>query len=231
MLRRVSRLAFALLVLAVPGRLVGQEGPLKVEPLKEAPPSDLADKVREALQESGVRVLDGQGKPFADIWLRKAVPASGKPAGPKGAILYPVLSDGELVGALRFAQEGHDYRDQAIAPGVFTLRYGLQPVDGDHLGVSTYRDYLLLVPAAKDPSPDRLARKALETRSAEAAGFNHPAVLILLAPPAGVSSPGVTHDEEKNLWGVVLTLPLGVAEESGATPLPVQLILVGAAPV
>jgi hypothetical protein len=231
MLHRVSRLAFALLLVALPGRLQGQEGPLKVEPLKEAPPSALSDKVRDTLEPTGVRVLDGQGQPFADIWLGKAVPASGKPAGPKGAILYPVLSDGELVGAVRLAQEGHDYRDQAIAPGVYTLRYGLQPVDGDHLGVSTYRDYLLLLPAEKDQSPDRLARKALEARSAEAAGFNHPAILILVAPPAGAKAPGVAQDQEKNLWGVVLNLPLAVAGESGPTPLPVQLIVVGAAAV
>ena len=66
-----------------------------------------------------------------------------------------------MLGALRFPGEGHDYRDQTIAKGVYTLRYGLQPVNGDHLGVSTYRDYALLVPAAKDSGVKDLAVKKL----------------------------------------------------------------------
>jgi hypothetical protein len=220
-----------LLLLAGPGRLLAQDGPLKVEPLKEAPPSDLADPIREALPDTGLRILDGQGKPFADLWVRKAIPATGKPSGPKGAVLFPVLAEGELLGAVRLNAEGHDYRDQTIAPGLYTLRYGLQPVNGDHLGVSTYRDYALLVPAEKDQSLAALAPKALEGRSAEAAGSNHPAVLMLVAPPGGASSPGVGRDEEKNLWGVVFTLPLGITGEAGPTPLPVQMIVIGVAPV
>src|SRR5262249_21712282 len=126
--------------------------------------------VRAVLADQGYRVVDGQGKPYAEIWLRKAVPASEKPAGPKGALLFPFLAEGELLGALRFPAEGHDNRDQTIAPGVYTLRYGLQPVNGDHLGVSPYRDYALLLPAVKDTALANLPGKRLEERSAESAG-------------------------------------------------------------
>ena len=42
------------------------------------------------------------------------------------------------------------------------MRYGLQPVNGDHLGVSTYRDYSLVLPAAKDRSLALPPRKQLE---------------------------------------------------------------------
>src|SRR5829696_6497017 len=108
--------------------------------------------------------------------LRHATPAQAKPAGPEGAVLFPVLQEGVLLGALRFPGEGHDYRDQTIASGVYTLRYGLLPVNGDHLGVSPNRDYALLLPAAKDKELAPLARKTLEERSAEAAGTSHPAV-------------------------------------------------------
>ena len=126
-----------------------------------------------------------RGRRYAEFWLRKAVPATEKPAGPEGAVLFPVLAEGELLGALRFPGEGHDYRDQTIAKGVYTLRYGLQPVNGDHLGVSTYRDYALLVPAAKDKTVADLPQKRLEEQSAESAGTSHPAVLMLLAAPGG----------------------------------------------
>jgi hypothetical protein len=186
--------------------------------------------LKAALAGSGYRVLDDQGKNYAEFWLRKTIPATGKPAGSQGAVLFPVLTEGEWLGALRFPGEGHDYRDQTIAKGVYTIRYGLQPVNGDHLGVSTYRDYVLLVPAARDKTPANLVPKQLEQQSAESAGTNHPAVLMLLAAPAG-SKPGSTmmHDETLNTWGAVVALDLVVKGESNPTPLPVQLILIGMA--
>lgn len=231
MRRRFSPVLLGLLILtgATPDR--AQDGPLRVEPLAEGSPTELSAPIRGALMDKGLRVLDSKNQPYAELWLRKAVPASATPGGPKGAVLFPVLGEGELIGAMKLIQEGHDYRDQAITPGVYTLRYGLQPVNGDHLGVSTYRDYALMLPAGKDTALDALGRKPLETRSAEAAGTNHPAVLMLIAPPAGASTPGVVQDAEKNLHGLILALPLNVAGESAASPLPVQLILVGAAPV
>ena len=51
----------------------------------------------------GYRIQDDQGRTLADLWLRKATPSSEKPAGPKGAIQFPFLADGELVGVLQFA--------------------------------------------------------------------------------------------------------------------------------
>jgi len=155
----------------------------KVEVLKEAPPAALSSAIRGELNTQGYRVVDDQGKSYAEFWLRKAVPGSGEPAGPKGAIQFPILAEGELLGALRFPGEGHDYRDQTIAQGVYTLRYGLQPVNGDHLGVSTYRDYALLLPADSDKDLAPLAEEDLEAGSAEAAGTSHPAVLMLLSAP------------------------------------------------
>jgi len=182
------------------------------------------------LNSNGYRVVDAQGKPFAEFWLRKAVPASAKPAGPKGNVLFPVLAEGELLGALRFPGEGHDYRDQPIAAGVYTLRYGLQPVNGDHLGVSPYRDFALLVPAGKDKDLASLTAKRLEESSAEAAGTSHPAVLMLLAAPGGAQGePTVVHDEAKDTWGVVAPLGLSVKGESGSPSLPIQLVVQGVA--
>ena len=100
-------------------------------------------------------------------------------------MLFPFLADGELIGLLQFAAEGHDYRDQPIAKGVYTMRYGLQPVNGDHLGVSTFRDYSLLLPAAKDQSLDAPAAQAARGASAESAGTSHPAVLLYARGPGG----------------------------------------------
>ena len=67
-------------------------------------------------------------------------------------------------------------RDQDIAKGVYTLRYGQQPVDGNHEGTSPTRDFLTLVNAEKDTSAKPMELKALLKASAEAAGSSHPAL-------------------------------------------------------
>jgi hypothetical protein len=202
----------------------------KVEPLKAGPPDGVAAPIKATLATEGVRVLDPEGKSFAEVWIRKAIPAAGKPEGAKGTVQFPVLGEGELLGAVRFVSEGHDYRDQAVPPGVYTLRYGLQPVNGDHLGVSPFRDYALLVPAARDASTEPLTRKKLETQSAEAAGSSHPTVLMLVAAPGDAKgAPAIARDEAKNTWGAVIGLPLEVKGASGTTPLLVQLVVVGTA--
>ena len=92
---------------------------------------------------------------------------------------------------MQFPGEGHDYRDQTIAKGVYTIRYGLQPVNGDHLGVSPFRDYALLLPAAKDKTVASLPRKQLEDQSAESAGTSHPAVFFMLDVPGRRPRPAV----------------------------------------
>lgn len=153
----------ALVGLLLPASVQAQES-FKVEPLKEAPPSALAGPIKETLNSEGIRIVDDQGKPYADIWFRKATPASGKPAGPQGPILFPTLKTGELIGALRFPDEGRDFRDQAISKGVYTMRYGLQPMNGDHLGASPFRDFALLLPAAKDKTLGDLARSSCTKR-------------------------------------------------------------------
>ncbi len=226
MIARVLGLVFFVLVCGNPSR--GED--YKAEAFKEAAPEGFAASIRSSLTENGVRVVDGEGKPFAEIWLHKGVEVTAKPAGSVGTVQFPILAEGDLLGAIRFQAEGHDYRDQAIAPGLYTIRYGLQPVNGDHLGVSPYRDYALLLPASKDQKMGKLERKALEAQSAEAAGSSHPAVMLLLSAPAdSKTSPSIVRDEEKNLWSVMLGVPLLVKDEKAPTTLPLKLVVSGAA--
>ena len=223
-----SRLALTLVALtALSPAAVAVADDFKIEPSKEAPPAALAAPVRESLVAEGFRVLDGSGKVYAEIWLRKGVPAAEKPAGPKGPVLYPFLAEGELLGAVRYPGQGSDNRDQVIPKGVYTLRYGLQPLNGDHLGVSVFRDYALLLPAVKDTSTAKLAKKSQEERSSESAGTSHPAILMLVAPAADAKAPAMVHEMEKDSWGAVVPLDLDVKGAPGKTSLSVQFVLIG----
>ncbi len=225
-------IASTLLVCAALASVKSDQASIKVEVLKDAPPKALGTAVRDVLNAQGYRIIDENGNPFMDIWLRKTIPSSAKPAGQKGTIQFPFLSEGELLGACQIAGEGHDYRDQEIPKGFYTMRYGLQPVNGDHLGVSPFRDYALLLPAAKDNSLDLPPRKQLEERSAEAAGTSHPAVLMLLSSPAEElkKAPLMVHDSDKNTWSATLPLELLVKGQGGSVAYPVRLVVVGVGP-
>jgi len=225
-------IAFSLLIGVAFASALANGASMKVEVLKEGSPPTLGAPIRGVLNAQGYRIYGEDGRPLMDIWLRKTIPTSAKPAGPKGAIQFPFLSEGELLGACQLAGEVHDYRDQEISKGLYTLRYGLQPVNGDHLGVSPFRDYALLVPAAKDSSLNLPPRKQLEERSAEAAGTSHPAVLMLLASPSEElkKAPAMVHDSDKNTWSATLPLELAVKGEGGTLPYPVRLVVVGVGP-
>ncbi len=203
-----------------------------IQPLKEDAPKQIAAAVRATLRAEGYTITDAQGKTYAEIWLRQTIPASEKPGAAKGQILFPFLAEGELLGALRFTGEGHDYRDQTLPKGVYTLRYGRQPVNRDHLGVSPHRDFLLLLPASKDTEPSNLKKKPLEERSAESAGASHPAVLMLEIPQNVTGTlPAMSHDVDKNTWGAIMRFPLKVKASNEPASVDVQLILIGVAPI
>jgi hypothetical protein len=224
-----SPFPLCLALLALTPSAASAQDDYKMDVIKEAAPAAVPSDIKATLQGEGFRVVSSDGKTIAEFWLRKTIPASAKPDGPKGPICFPVLSEGELLGALRFTGQGHDYRDQPIPAGIYTLRYGLQPVNGDHLGVSTFRDFALLIAAAKDKAPADIPEKKLEDQSAETAGSSHPAVLMLVPVPPNAKPGVMVHDEAKNTWGAVIPLVLQVKGESAPATLPVQLVLVGVA--
>ncbi len=139
----------------------------------------VSESVRKALEPKGYRVLGEGGRVVCEIWFRAAVPIhAGKTAEPE--VVYTGLEESTLVGVILFPQPTTDYRGQAIKAGAYTLRYALYPADGNHIGISPNRDFLLLIPA--DLDSDVAARYSFEDLvklSAKAAGTNHPAGLSL----------------------------------------------------
>ena len=113
-------------------------------------------------------------------------------AQPPGGSDFPNVPVGALVGVIQYAKGGGDFRGQAIKPGVYTMRFNLQPEDGDHQGASPRRDHLLLSPVAADQDPTAWpAFDPLAALSKKASGTNHPSVLFLKAPPSGAKFPSI----------------------------------------
>ena len=188
--------ALAALVILAPAALAADG--FKVRKLEDGPPADeLSPEVVAKLSPTGHKVLDAAGKTVCEIWLAKQL--SVKPGfEPTLTILYP-LESGSLVGALHFPRKGADFRGQDIGQGVYTLRYGNQPVDGNHVGTFETRDFLLMLPAASDRDPKTLADKEFFATSAEAAGSTHPAIMPMLKPGEG-DAPAMRHVEEMEWW-------------------------------
>lgn len=198
----------------------------KTERISAPAPEEFATEVRSQLADEGWIVSDN-GKPVLKIWLRKAIPGQSKPAGPKGNVLFPFLAEGELLGAVEVLAEIGDYRDQPIAPGLYTFRYGLQPVNGDHLGTSPFRDYGCLVPSKIDRKPEALTKKTLEKQSAEAAGTSHPAIMMFLAVEGETEAGTVVRDDANDRTSIVL--PLNIKAEGTIAPFRIQWIVAGRA--
>src|SRR6478736_994933 len=98
-----------------------------------APTSSVAPEITALLQPTGFRVTKGSAAVF-EMWLAKEWPLAAD-AQTSGDVLYP-LTPGQLIGVARYPQNGGDFRDQQIPAGVYTVRYGQQPVDGAHVGTS-----------------------------------------------------------------------------------------------
>lgn len=148
------------------------------------PPSDLPAAVAGVLQKDGSKIVAGNGSAFCEIWFLTTAP-SGPKTTEDGATL-PTIPQGALLGVLRFPARGSDRRGQNIKPGVYTLRYALQPVNGDHQGVAPQRDFLLMVPVADDPGPNtKPGFDDLVKLSSKASGTPHPAVLSMSSSSNG----------------------------------------------
>jgi hypothetical protein len=183
-------------------------------------PQDLAAGIRGELSDNAMQVNGASGA-YCEIWLAKSVPTAPTPDTSLG-VNFGQIPQGALVGAIKFDAQGADYRNQPIKPGVYTLRFMLQPVNGDHQGVSPYRDFLLAVPAALDTSSAAMPPDTLVNLSKKAAGSGHPSVWSLVpADSAPATLPAIAHQQEDtDLWVVFFQAPL-------ATPVKLGLAVVG----
>ncbi|MEX0939234.1 MAG: hypothetical protein WDZ59_15335 [Pirellulales bacterium] len=172
----------------------------RIEALDEPAPADaLAKPIADTLEPTGYRIIEGESRTVCDVWLCKSWEV--QPGfSPSLQVLYP-FKQGQLIGAIRYPRSGNDFRDQQIPKGVYTLRYALQPVDGNHVGTSPTRDFLLVVEAGQDKTVEPVDPLELQILSAEAVGSAHPAMLCLQPTDSKPESlPSMQHNESQEWW-------------------------------
>ena len=110
-------------------------------------PDSVPEATRELIASEGISVKDGDAVVMR-FWMRTA-PFEGDPASGFG-VRFDNVPEGALLGVLEFVEQGSDFREQSVPAGVYTLRFGLHPEDGNHMGVAASRDFGLLAPVEKD---------------------------------------------------------------------------------
>jgi hypothetical protein len=189
------------------------DGPYTMGPAG-GPPTEVAPAIAQALQKDGIKISNN-GAAYCEIWFRTQKPAGAKSS--EENVTLPLIPQGALLGVIRFDGQGADRRGQTIKSGVYTLRYGIMPVNGDHQGAAPQRDFLLLSPAADDRDLNSTPGfDALVAMSRKASGTPHPAVLSFWK--SDTDTPGFTKQGDTD-W--VLQAKLG--------DMPISVILVGVA--
>jgi len=179
-----------------------------------------SDALKKVLDQKGWRVSLADGA-YCDIWLRSTMPA-GK-IDQSGAV-YTSLGESVLIGVITFAKATTDFRGQSIKPGSYTLRHALHPTDGNHMGISPIRDFLVMLPVAVDQNPDQQFKfEELTTTSRKVTGTNHPGVLSLVQVDAAPAAPKLESNEVNHL-----IFSAGVKGATGAT-MPIGFVVKGRA--
>ena len=152
-------------------------GQYKLEATGEAP-AELAAPIRALMQPAGHKVVGADGKPWCEVWFVKAEPKG--PVSSEADLMWKTVPPGSIIGAIRWPGAGSDRRAQPIKAGVYTLRFSMFPLNGDHQGAAPNRDFLVMSPAGDDQSEAAIPNfKDLVALTKKASGTPHPAVLSM----------------------------------------------------
>ena len=207
------------LLFVLSSRLFAAAG--KVESIGAFADTQASDSLRTALEKTGYRVRLPDGSVQCEIWFRSNLPIAAKPIAEDAIYSF---GESELIGVIRFPKATADFRNQQLKAGSYTMRYEVSPNDGNHLGVSATRDFLLLIPIAADKDPHAAYNlDELVSLSSKASGTSHAAPMALASSP-NTSTPSVAKTSE----GFYL-FSLGVKTERGER-IPFAIIVEGSSP-
>jgi hypothetical protein len=223
MLRNLS--AVTLLLLAT-GLAAAAPAPFTLKVVDGTPPpKELAEPIRKLLSERSMQLADAKGELTLELWFRTELPTKASEAQAQNGLTYREVPESTVVGAVRVVRQFIDFRKQKIKPGVYTLRLGFQPMDGDHMGTAPFSEFCLLCPAAEDKSPETLETKPLQELAGKTTG-THPGVMLLF-PAKDAAEPKLVDKGEGN-W--VLQFKQDAAVAGKKAPLGIAITVAGVSP-
>lgn len=180
----VTRLTPFLLLLCLTATFASRAQTAKLA--EKAPPKEVNPAIQQTLEPKAVQLLEGD-TPVLEFWLRKDIPLKSAPTAPDKSL--DAFVQPELIGVVAVHKDRRDYKDNELPKGVYTVRFGLQPQDGNHLGTSDYVYFAVLIPSDRDPALDSIKTyKALARASSKGTSTDHPIILSLRPAAAAVVS-------------------------------------------
>lgn len=170
-----SLLALLLLTSAV----VAAPPKLTLTTAKTDPPNEVADAVAKLLDKDAVSVASDDNALSLTVWFRSELPTTASVDQIKNGLTYREITEGTVLGVVKFDKTFTDFRKQEIPAGVYTLRLAVQPDTGDHKDTAPHQDFVLLVPVADDTTAESLEVKQIVKLSLKATGGDHPSVMLL----------------------------------------------------
>ncbi len=222
---RIPALAFAILVMNVPAA-AAEAATYAIKQASNPAPTEISEPVRRLLSDKSIQLVGGDGAVICELWLRKELPVKATPEQIKNGLTYREVEESTIFGGVRFEKEWTDYRKQKVKPGVYTLRLGFQPMDGDHMGTAPYPDFCLLIPANVDQKPGQMEAKELRELSAKANGGSHPTVLLLF-PNEKPGPAAQLVDKGENTWVLMIKEPVSVEGKAAGEGMGLGLTLIG----
>ena len=145
--------------------------------VQKAPPSALGESIAKTLQPQAIQLLQS-GAPVMEFWFPTELAlAKAHDASSKG---LASLGSAGILGATVVHKDQRDYRDDELFAGTYTMRMGLRPNDGNHLGSSEYLFFAVLTPAKLDTAVDQIKTyKELVKTSSQESSADHPFILSL----------------------------------------------------
>ena len=180
------------------------------------PPEAVAEPVRGLLSQESADVRRGEDR--IRFWGVRRVPCETPD--------WSSVPTGSLIGVMQTEAPLPDIRGVPIGPGVYTLRFVLQPQDGDHMGVSPYRQFLAVAPAAEDRTPEAVGNDGAVALAKKTHGRSHPAVLSIDPPVVGTLPADRIIETEEGHTAVVVGLECGRNDQPAGT-LAFGIVLVG----
>lgn len=186
---------------------------LTASPSDAAPPDELSPAVKALMAGSAAKVQSGSAT--LEFWWVKTLDASVPGEG------WARTPEGSLVGAVRVSAPYPDIRGRRIRAGVYTLRFALQPMNRDHLGVAPHREFLLVCPAGADTAVAPTGHEGAVDLAKQTTGVAHPAIWSLDPPSGAPGEPLSGYQNDAGHKGIMFEV------QTTSGPLRFGLILIG----
>jgi len=194
-----------------------------IKTAEAAPPKLLSDDVRKVIGGTAIQLLDAKEEVIAEIWLAKEPAVKATAEQIKNGLTYREMPQSTILGAIRVAKTMTDYKKQKIPAGVYTIRLGIQPEDGDHMGTAPYNEFGLLCPASEDKKTDLIETKDLRELSAKTTD-NHPGVFVLFPADKEAADKPKLESKSGGHWVLFAKLPVKAGDKKATLPFGLNLI-------